>query len=137
MISIYYNGIVLKDCVVKRFQQSVVKDDSHTDVMYSRFIVTVESTLVESQYQDVPLNVDPLATANSFISVPAQNQNTVQSMDQVSRKLSEARKDFWMVCGGQTPGIEAEDFEDTLLIAAGEPEVCRPGIRQSLRGHRR
>ncbi len=124
MISIYYNGIVLKDCVVKRFQQSVVKDDSHTDVMYSRFVITVESTLVESQYQDVPLNVDPLAIANSFISVPAQNQNTVQSMDQVSRKLSEARKDFWMVCGGQTPGIEAEDFEDTLLIAAGELEIA-------------
>ena len=124
MISIYYNGIVLKDCVVKRFQQTVVKDDSHTDVMFSRFMVTVESTLVESQYQDVPLNVDPTADANSFISVPVQNMNTVQSMDQVARKLSEARKDFWLVCGGQTPGIEAEDFEDTLLIAAGELEVA-------------
>ncbi|MCP4814248.1 MAG: hypothetical protein GY888_17200, partial [Planctomycetaceae bacterium] len=105
MISIYYNGIVLKDCVVKRFQQSVVKDESNTDVMYSRFLVTVESTLVESQYHDVPLNVDPLATANAFISVPVQSQNAVQSMDQVARQLSEARKDFWMVCGGQTPGL--------------------------------
>lgn len=124
MISVYYNGIVLKDCVVKRFQQSVIKDDSHTDVMYSRFLVTVESTLVESTYQDVPLNIDPTATANAFISVPTQNNNTVQSMDQVARRLSEARKDFWLVCGGQTPGLEAEDFEDTLLIAAGELEVA-------------
>ena len=58
MISLYYNNIVLKDCVVKRFQQTVLRDESNTDVMYSRFMVTVESTLVEAAYQDVPLGVD-------------------------------------------------------------------------------
>ena len=124
MISIYYNGIVLKDCVVRRFQQQVMRDESKTDVMYSKFMVTVESTLVETTYQDVPLNVDPNAKANAFVSVPVQNQNAVESMDQVARALSENRKDFWMVCGGQTPGVEAEEYEDTLLIAAGELNVA-------------
>lgn len=94
MISIYYNGIVLKDCVVRRFQQQVMRDESNTDVMYSKFMVTVESTLVETTYQDVPLNVDPTAKANAFVSVPVQNQNAVESMDQVARALSENRKDF-------------------------------------------
>jgi len=119
MISVYYNNIVLKDCIVKRFQQTVVRDESDTDVMYSRFIVTVEATLVESQYQDTPLGVDPNALPNSFVSVPVQGQDVVDGFDQVTRALSENRKDFWMTCGGQTPGVEAEDFEDTLLIAAG------------------
>ena len=124
MISVYYNNIVLKDCVVKRFQQTVMRDESNTDVMYSRFMVTVESTLVEAAYQDIPLGVDPAAPRNAFVSVPVQGDCVVDSMDQVARALSEARKDFWLICGGQTPGVDAEDREETLLIAAGALDVA-------------
>ena len=124
MISVYYNNIVLKDCIVKRFQQTIVRDESNTDVMYSKFIVTVESTLVESQYQDTPLSVDPNAQPNRFISVPTTGQNVVDSLDQVARALAENRKDFWMVCGGQTPGVDVEDYEDTMLIAAGQLDLA-------------
>jgi hypothetical protein len=134
MISLYYNNIVLKDCVVKRFQQTVMRDESNTDVMYSRFMVTVESTLVEAAYQDVPLGVDPNAPRNAFISVPVQGDNVVDSMDQVARALSENRKDFWLICGGQTPGVDVEDREETLLIAAGALDVAGdPNIYRSPR----
>jgi hypothetical protein len=117
MISVYYNGVILKDCVVRRFQQDVVRDESDTDVMYSKFIVTVEATAVEQYYQDI--NTGDGYPRNTLIRTPNRQVNLVGALDQIARKLSENRKDFWMVLGGQTPGTDAYDREETMLIASG------------------
>lgn len=117
MISVYYNGIILKDCVVKRFQQEVVRDESNTDVMYSRFIVTVEATAVEAQYQD--LNIGDGYPRNTLIRTFNNNVSLVSALEEIHGRLSENRKDFWMILGGQTPGNDAYDREQTLLIASG------------------
>ncbi|MFZ9077520.1 MAG: hypothetical protein ACO23H_03230 [Alphaproteobacteria bacterium] len=127
MITVYYNGVALKDCVVKRFQQEIVHDSSNTDVMYSRFVVTVESTVVGFEMMDNPSFPDNFdgsgSPPNRFASVPriepGDDYSVANTFAEIGRRLGQARKDFWLVCGGQTPGNASQDYEETLLIAAG------------------
>lgn len=44
--TLYYNGVWLRDCETKLFEQSIQYDESRTDVMFTRIRLRVTSTLV-------------------------------------------------------------------------------------------
>lgn len=120
MITIYYNGLALKDCVVKRFQQEAVRDASQTDVIFQQFTITVESTTVEQGYMD--LDIGPQYGRNSFNFVPmggSTGNPLANTLRQMQDLLTQNRRDFWMMLGGQTTGDPAEDYEKPIIVAAG------------------
>lgn len=123
MISVYYNGVILKDCVVRRFQQKVVKDESNTDVLYSEFIVTVESTAVQFNYRDL----GPQYNLNQFVSVSQEvslaTPSVPQHLNDIQTRLHANRQDFHMIMGGNRTGNVNYDYEQPVLIAAGVLET--------------
>jgi len=119
MITIYYNGLALKDCVVTRFQQSAVRDASQTDVIFQQFVITVESTTVETAYQDPGIGTQYTRNAFNYVPVGSQPQSLSTVLRELQDRLTQNRRDFWMVLGGQTPGDPAEDYEQTIIVAAG------------------
>lgn len=44
---VFYNGVWLRNCLTKQFEQEVVYDDSNTDRMFCRFTITVEAIVAE------------------------------------------------------------------------------------------
>lgn len=109
---VYYNGVVLNDCETQAFEQTVEYDESKTDVLFSRFRIRVASTLVCYHNPHHASTIE-----------------TLMGMDVVSRevdiqaRLSENRKDFWMVVrGAPTSDGVASAVDITLLAACGTPE---------------
>ena len=115
MISLHYNQVVLKDCRVERFEQEIVRDQSGTDRMYSRFTVTVSATLTDY----LGSNDNHPADHTIAPGVPARyvsDYTTVERQRIIAQRLQEDCGDFWLVVGGQTLLVSEEQ---TLLMAAG------------------
>lgn len=89
---IYYNGISLSNVSTKRFEESVVYDDTGTDVSHHRFIVRVVGYCFQHTSGVTPtMGVG----TNSLARTAVQSENALRSM------LMEPRRDFIMNVNGQ------------------------------------
>jgi len=124
VIALYYNGISLKDCVVKRFQQEKIYDESKTNPRYDRFIITVECTVVEKAQMDI--GVGSQYGENHFAYVPdviwEHGNGDVYRV--LRSRLTQPRKDFYLVFGAQGDNAPIDvTGRYTALVATGEDYV--------------
>jgi hypothetical protein len=125
MTTIVYNNVIMRDCETKGFSQSVEYDPSNTDVIYSKFTISVASTLVATSYPKQSFGITPLPDGAADGTVAARAKQTFAL-------LSEARKDFWMLIEGQT-GNERISIDgpagttEALLIGTGELQASSGG----------
>lgn len=128
----FYNGVLLQDCSVEEFDQSIERDDSQSDVLYSRVRVTVSSMVVSMS----SLTIDPEIPAGvssvhpSSIDFPAptgvESGREIYAPDRVmliQRRLQQNRQDFWLAVHGAstnptqtTPTLDANDNEFRFLV---------------------
>ncbi len=124
MTTVIYNGVILRDCETKMFDQTVEYDESGTDYLLSRFKIRVASTLVATQYPERQFGIETPTGANA-----------TQRAREVQKRLAEPRRDFWMLIdhGVHNERLLASEIaaldepfksgiDDYLLIAAGVPE---------------
>lgn len=109
---LYYNGVLLQDCETKEFIQEIEMDESDTDVMYSRFRITVVSRIVSIDDPDLTYEVDEFKQTqhDAAVKVPAPGpgkyeaaESKFEAIDQLriaQARLQEPRKDFWLAVNG-------------------------------------
>lgn len=100
MIIVYYNGVALKDCVVKRFQQEQVYDESRTNPRYDSFVITVECTLVEAAQQDAGIGSQYDENHFAYVPGPDYFYGNVGTYEQLRKRLIHPRGDFYLIFGG-------------------------------------
>lgn len=125
MTTVIYNGVIMRDCETKTFSQSVEYDPSNTDQIYSKFTVSVASTLVATSYPRQSFGINP-----PWSGAPAET--VAARAKQIFALLSEPRKDFWMLIEGQATHerldvVSAAGITEALLIAAGDLQLNTSG----------
>jgi hypothetical protein len=120
VIIVYYNGVALKDCVVKRFQQEQVYDESRTNPRYDSFVITVECTLVEAAQQDAGIGSQYDENHFAYVPGPDYFYGNVGTYEQLRKRLIHPRGDFYLIFGAQNfNGINATG-RLPALIATGQ-----------------
>ncbi|QDV26354.1 hypothetical protein [Aureliella helgolandensis] len=129
----FYNGVLMRDCELIEFAQVVEYDESQTDPLYSRFRLTVASTLV-SLHSVNGGSSSPILMGDhqSTIGVPpVNNESVVDRLRFVHEKLSQPRGDFWyalnavsnkpLSAGPNAPAPDGQqnDSYRVVLAAAG------------------
>lgn len=101
---LFYNGVLLRDCETREFSQTIQRDDSGTDVLYSRVRISVSSTLVSLTNIGEGSNVvETGSTHPSTIAIPRVDGETlVERWREVQTRMQEARKDFWYAINSTT-----------------------------------
>ncbi|MGV3486235.1 MAG: hypothetical protein ACO1RT_17585 [Planctomycetaceae bacterium] len=121
MTTVIYNGVILRDCETKSFNQTTEYDPSNTDMIHTKFRISVASTLVATSYPGtVSFGISPPEDGSPSSAV------TTRAKDIFSR-LSEPRKDFHMLIEGsvsneKTGAGGAAGSTIALLIATGQFE---------------
>lgn len=103
---LFYNGVLLRDCDLREWDQVFERDQSDTDLLFNRVRITVASTLV-SLHSTNPEGGPPLTLNDeqnslarqhlSTIAIPSVDGETVvDRMIHIQRQLQEPRKDFWL-----------------------------------------
>ena len=114
MTTIIYNGVILRDCETKSFEQTIEYDDSGTDLLLSRFRIRVASVLTAISNTTVtPFGVDTPLGATA-----------VQRMNDIANRLKEPRQDFWMLVDSGVSNEQSGNMaiDGVLLSAAGNPD---------------
>lgn len=106
MTAVHYNGIILRNCETQAFEQTVEYDESGTDVICSKFRIRVASTM--AVYSNPP-RTD---------TVSAEGQSVVEQAANMHARLSEARKDFWMVVEGSPTSDNGDGAATRVLLQA-------------------
>jgi hypothetical protein len=114
---VFYNNVLMRDCELIEFDQLIENEKSGTDPKYSRFRITVASTLISL------LSTDPEAAPPSSLEQPAGHLSTVaiphsgsfkwtlpDRIEVIQQRLQEHRKDFWFAINGATykPQVDPE-----------------------------
>jgi len=109
MTTVIYNDVILRHCETKSFEQTIVYDESRTDLMYSKFRIRVASTLAAVR-----------SSGNSFGIAPPTGSGTTATQRErtIQRLLSEPRKDFWMLIDS---GVANEQMTPAQLAALTPP----------------
>lgn len=125
---LYYNGVLLRDCHLNEWSQEIVKDDSGTDVFYSKVRLSVESTLYSLVNQRYIGSKPTGSTAHeSTIAVPhLASEDVVERLEELRWRLQEHRKDFWLALHGVTykkateaPSVAGGESYRVVLAATG------------------
>lgn len=114
MTTLIYNDVYLRDCETLSFEQSVEYDESHTDLLYSRFKIRVASNVVAMRYP---------SSSRQFGINPPRGETAVQRMHEIQVRLSQPRKDFWFLiesCTKLENDSGADAIDQPLIIATGE-----------------
>ncbi|MCC7334454.1 MAG: hypothetical protein IT422_05140 [Pirellulaceae bacterium] len=109
---LFYNGVLMRDCEMIEFAQVIEYDESETDPLYSRFRLTVASTLISlhstNPSDGPPINLGDTSNALtrqhlSTIALPAVTGETVVDRLQfIESRLQQPRKDFWLALNATT-----------------------------------
>lgn len=119
--TIFYNSVLMRDCELLEFEQVIERDKSGTDPLFSRFRITVASTLV-SLLSTNPEEPPPSSASGSIdhlstIGIPdGVNTSGVTATawvipDRIAiiqQKLQEFRGDFWLAIHGVTYKPESD-----------------------------
>lgn len=101
---LFYGGVLLRDCETKNWVQDIIRDESGTDVLYSKVTLSVESTLVSlvETGSSVP-SASGINAPLSTIAVPnTGTENIVDRLKEVQWRLQQTRQDFWLAMNGVT-----------------------------------
>jgi hypothetical protein len=118
MTTLIYNNVVLRDCELLGFHQTLKYDESDTDVMYSVFRISVASSIVAVRNYSQPRDAFGVDTPLGFTAP--------QKLHDVHARLSESRKDFWLLMDNCVDheldglGVTANVLDQPLLIATGD-----------------
>jgi hypothetical protein len=125
MTTVVYNGVILRDCETKSFEQRIEYDESRTDLMFSRFRIRVASTLAATRGSGQSFGIHP----------PGSGATATQRAKIIQRLLSQPRQDFWMLIdkgvvneastGSQIaalPSPQNVGIDDFLVISTGNPD---------------
>lgn len=115
---LFYNGVLMQDCEILGWEQRLETDPSNVDVMFTRYRITVASSLI-SKLSTNPADSFP-ESSNTGTGVPLASAICLSHDDQVDwllpdrlRNLREAlespRKDFWVAINGVTYNARATD----------------------------
>lgn len=93
--NVYYNGLELRNVITRTFEQTPVRDDSGTDIIYSKFAVEVQTVM----------NVDLLTAAVQSLGILPESasmdgSNTGSLLRSIERILGQDRKQFRYVMDG-------------------------------------
>jgi len=102
--TVVYNGVVLAGVQTLLFDQEIVYDESDTDMIYSRFIIRVE-TLV----QQVGTNYTASPAEHRAYPVGGNTPTAVSSMEKLHEQLSHPRGVFTYSVGGNVL-VQANDI---------------------------
>lgn len=99
---LFYNGVLMRGCELKQWRQEIVRDDSGTDVLYSRVTLSIESTLI-SLMEPGKVAVGGIAAPLNTMAIPlVANENVVDRYAEIRWRLQETRKDFWLAINAAT-----------------------------------
>jgi len=120
--TLWYNGVVMRDCETQSFEQSVQFDESGTDVLFSRFRIRVASTLTAVHYSGTPFGIDTQSGLTA-----------VQRMQDIQARLWSPRQDFWFTVDGSVPDekLGGTPQNAALLTATGQTSgamLIHPGF---------
>lgn len=129
--TIFYNGVLLQDCETLDFRQVVEYDrETGRDAMYSRFKITVASSVVSVASNNMAANQQHPSTVLVRLEAgddnPDTDQRAVDRLAIVRAKLQAPRKDFWMAVQGDNPAANPTTHETPgsnnriVLAATGE-----------------
>jgi hypothetical protein len=115
---VLYNGVELRDCETKLFDQKVTLDDAR-NLLTSRFHIRVESTVFGLYYQDYL--EDAKAHPSTVVTENIESDRTATDrMHTIQKRLSQPRKDFWYAThGGRNEDVD-ENVYQILVAATGE-----------------
>ena len=115
--TLFYNGVVMRDCETQSFEQSVEFDESNTDVLFSRFRIRVASTLTAVHYSGTPFGIDTTSGLTA-----------VQRMQDIQARLWVPREDFWFAVDGAVTDekLGGTPQNASLLTATGSVEGVMP-----------
>jgi hypothetical protein len=115
---VLYNGVELRDCETKLFDQKVTLDDAR-NLLTSRFHIRVESTVFGLYYQDYL--EDAKAHPSTVVTENIESDRTATDrMHTIQKRLSQPRKDFWYATnGGRNEDVD-EDVYQILVASTGE-----------------
>lgn len=115
---LFYNGVLLQDCELHEFSQSIEVDEGGSDLVYSRFQISVSSTIVSQRDNHHP----------STVRAKNDRAYAADQLRELEHKLNQTRKDFWIATHSATgnivdsPTIDSASDDDfrLLLVAVGE-----------------
>lgn len=108
--TVYYNGVKLRDCETRVFQQKIVRDDSGTDALFSRFRIRVTTLVYDYSDEATADHQCTVEIGGSTLSAG----NIVVQQARLHALLSENRKPFYYYVQSGLPGPNK-----ILLIATG------------------
>lgn len=105
----FYNGVLMQDCETKEFVTTIETEESGTDLLHSRYRLTVSSMIVSIEPPSITDGPFPSSSHNSALRTPplgiepeAANAEA-EAVDQLriaEARLREPRKDFWLAVHG-------------------------------------
>jgi hypothetical protein len=108
---LFYNGVIFRDCELLEWDQSIEMDESKTDLLYSKYRISVASMLVSILGDDgITIPNEYSAAVNqstigcSLIS-PHENgtgPTMVDRWNRIRHFLERPRQDFWFAVNGTT-----------------------------------
>jgi hypothetical protein len=129
---VFYNGVLMRDCVTKSFDQQVVVDDSGNGLT-SKFTIAVESLVFGffNGAASVPQSEDdllshPATTVTKNTGSTDTRGTATDRMGIIQRLLKEPRKDFYFA----THGGGREDVSESvyqIMLAATGPDKAGTG----------
>lgn len=123
--TLIYNGVEIRNCLTKRFEQECVYDESGTDKLYDKFIIRVAG-YIHKMYASASPTVGVMETSSPNSGLSIGPTSVAANETRARRLLMEPRKPFVMRVGGFVllecvPRLtETSGDETTLEVAYGD-----------------
>lgn len=115
---VYYNGVLMRDCDTKLFDQNIGLDDSR-NLLNSSWRIKVESTVFGLYYNDYP--EDLYAHPSTVVTTNIDTDKTATDrMHTIQKRLSQPRKDFYYATHGGRREDRDESIYQILVAATGD-----------------
>lgn len=114
----FYNGVLMRDCETKIFDQKIGLDESR-NLVSSSWHIKVESTVFGLYYNDHPQ--DLYAHPSTVVTTNHDTDKTATDrMHTIEKRLSQTRKDFFYATHGGRREDRDENIYQILVAATGD-----------------
>lgn len=117
---VFYNGVLMRDCETKLFDQESVLDDSR-NLLTTKFNISVESTVFGffNGAASEPGTEEDLLSHPSTVITDSDGNTATDRMHFIQNRLNQPRKDFYYAThGGKREDID-ESVTQIMLAATG------------------
>lgn len=114
---IIYNGVEIRNCLTRVFDQEAVYDASGTDLLYHKFTIHVQG-YVHGIYQNTTPNVGVktlVPMMNPEADLTADSASAVINQQNARQRLLQPRKPFTMIVGDKVL-LSAKAYGDTTTL---------------------